>query len=159
VVTGAIGPAPGIDTTYDIVLHAAKKHGVKEGFGSRSVERVISEKKMVKKMVDGNEVEEEKEWKYFQLGPYKWISCVSPSPSQPHTSQEEGSYSRSTLIERGAVLLMRARKLIKRSSEWVDRYIEFKEWMERVATGLYDLGMGKRDGGPDCFFNIYSMTR
>lgn len=67
-------PAPGIDTTYDIVCYAASSHGSKEGFGTRSVERVISETKKVKKVVDGKEIEEDKEWKYFQLSPYRWIT-------------------------------------------------------------------------------------
>lgn len=49
----------------------------KRAFGVRPLVKTITEVKQVKKVVDGNEVTQDKEWKYAVLGPYEWIS---PSP-------------------------------------------------------------------------------
>lgn len=73
-------PLPGIDTTYDVVCYAAETYPDKRAFGTRSVEKVITETKQITKMVDGKETTVDKEWKYFQLGPYEWISTYR----EPH---------------------------------------------------------------------------
>lgn len=36
----------------------------------------VKEEKMVRKMVDGKETEVEKEWSYFRLSPYKFMSFI-----------------------------------------------------------------------------------
>lgn len=53
-------PLPGINTTYDIVKHAAKTFGKKEAFGTRPVLDVITEVKDVKKTIGGKETDEKK---------------------------------------------------------------------------------------------------
>ena len=69
-------PDPSIHTVYDIVTYAAKKFGNAKCIGSRTVLDVHKEKKMVKKLVDGRETEVEKEWSYFELSPYRFLSFV-----------------------------------------------------------------------------------
>ena len=56
------------------MCYAAETYPDKRAFGTRSVEKVITETKQITKMVDGKETTVDKEWKYFQLGPYEWIS-------------------------------------------------------------------------------------
>ncbi|RJE27495.1 long-chain-fatty-acid--CoA ligase [Aspergillus sclerotialis] len=67
-------PDPSVRTAYDIVTYSAKKFGNAKCVGARKVIRIHKEKKKVKKMVGGKESEVEKEWSYFELGPYKFLS-------------------------------------------------------------------------------------
>lgn len=69
-------PDPSIRTAYDIVNYSANKFGNAKCIGSRTVLDVHKEKKIVKKMVDGQETDVEKEWSYFELSPYKFLSFV-----------------------------------------------------------------------------------
>jgi long-chain acyl-CoA synthetase len=66
----------GIETAYDIVLHAARTHGNRNAFGWRDVVAVVEEEKEVTKVVDGQEVVEKKKWKYFELSDYKYMSYL-----------------------------------------------------------------------------------
>lgn len=67
-------PAEGIDTMVDVLNYARKKFGSKKLIGSREVVREHKEQKAVKKMVDGEEVEEMKTWTYFELSPFSYIT-------------------------------------------------------------------------------------
>lgn len=69
-------PDPSIRTVYDIVQHSARKYGSAEAVGSRAVIRTHREKKMVKKVVGGKSTEVEKEWTYFELGPFTYLTYV-----------------------------------------------------------------------------------
>lgn len=42
----------------------------------RKLKQVHKESKQIKKKVDGQEVTETKEWQYYELGPYEYISFV-----------------------------------------------------------------------------------
>jgi long-chain acyl-CoA synthetase len=67
-------PEEGVNTLYDVLLRAGKKFGSQDALGTRRLLKKHVEKKKVKKVVDGAEVEEEKEWTFFELGPYEWVS-------------------------------------------------------------------------------------
>ncbi|KAA8644369.1 hypothetical protein EYZ11_001394 [Aspergillus tanneri] len=69
-------PDPSVKTVYDIVNYSANKFGNARCIGSRTVLNVHKEKKMIKKMIDGKETEVEKEWSYFELSPYKFLSFI-----------------------------------------------------------------------------------
>lgn len=69
-------PFEGIETTYDIVAHAARKHGNRDAVGWRDVVAIHEEEKEVTKIVGGKEVKEKKTWKYFELSDYKYHSYV-----------------------------------------------------------------------------------
>lgn len=67
-------PAEGIDTTWDIIQRSAITFGDKPGFGWRDVLDVITEEKEVPKSIDGKQVMEKKQWQYFKLSDYKYLS-------------------------------------------------------------------------------------
>jgi len=69
-------PCEGVDTAHDVLLYNARIHGTKNAFGWRDIVDVHEEKKQVKKMINGEEVTEEKTWKYWQLSDYKYMSFV-----------------------------------------------------------------------------------
>ncbi|RPA85237.1 acetyl-CoA synthetase-like protein [Ascobolus immersus RN42] len=61
-------------TSYDIVLRGARLFGDHQCLGSRKLIKMHNEKTKVKKMVDGQEVEVEKEWQYYEMSGYTYIS-------------------------------------------------------------------------------------
>lgn len=69
-------PMEGIDVIPDVVDYAARVYGSKHAAGTREVVDIVTEEKEVKKVVDGKEVLEKKKWKYFQLGPYHYLSFI-----------------------------------------------------------------------------------
>jgi long-chain acyl-CoA synthetase len=69
-------PIEGIDTIHDILLHNARVHGTKDAVGWRDIIDVHEETKAVKKMVDGKEVIEQKQWKYWQLSDFKYMNFI-----------------------------------------------------------------------------------
>ena len=69
-------PFEGINTIADVISYAARTHGTKRALGWRDIVDVHEEEKDVKKVVDGKEVTEKKQWKYFQLSDYKYLSYV-----------------------------------------------------------------------------------
>lgn len=79
------GPEAGVDTIYDVTQYGMNNRPNKRAFGVRPLVKMITEVKQVKKVVDGNEVTQDKEWKYAVLGPYEWISQSSP-PGSPAPS-------------------------------------------------------------------------
>jgi len=56
------------------MLYAARTHGTKKAFAGREVDKVISEDKVVTKMVGGKEEKQTKTWSYSKLKPFDWMS-------------------------------------------------------------------------------------
>ncbi|KAI1211378.1 long-chain-fatty-acid-CoA ligase [Annulohypoxylon truncatum] len=67
-------PASHIATTYDILIESANKHGDKHAIGSRKLIKTHTETKKVPKIVDGVKKEVEKQWTYFELSPYSFLT-------------------------------------------------------------------------------------
>jgi long-chain acyl-CoA synthetase len=67
-------PEEGCHTLYDVLIRAGKKFGNEKGLGTRPLLKKHTETKKIKKVVDGKESEEEKEWTYFEMGPYSWTT-------------------------------------------------------------------------------------
>lgn len=66
--------APNINTTYDILVHSTDKHGEKPAIGSRKLIKTHTETKKVPKVVDGVKKEVDKQWTYFELSPYSFLT-------------------------------------------------------------------------------------
>jgi long-chain acyl-CoA synthetase len=69
-------PAPEISTLYDLLKYSSNKFGNAKAMGSRRVIKTHTETKKVKKMVDGVQTEVDKNWTYFELSGYKYMSFV-----------------------------------------------------------------------------------
>lgn len=67
-------PDPEVATVYDIFRRSAKLYANKEAIGSRKLIRTHVEKKKVPKIVDGVKKEVEKEWTYYELSPYTFLT-------------------------------------------------------------------------------------
>jgi long-chain acyl-CoA synthetase len=67
-------PSDDIATVLDIVRSSAEKYGNAKLLGSRKLIKTHQETKKVKKIVDGKEQEVDKQWTYFELGPYEFLS-------------------------------------------------------------------------------------
>lgn len=67
-------PAPGVNTTFDLLKRSAEKYGNEPAVGSRKLIKVHKEKKKVPKVVDGQTTEVEKEWTYYELSDYTYIT-------------------------------------------------------------------------------------
>ena len=67
-------PADDITTTYELVRAAVAKYGNAKCVGSRKLVDTHVETKKVKKMVDGEEREVDKNWTFFELSPYEYIT-------------------------------------------------------------------------------------
>ncbi|KAJ8121420.1 hypothetical protein ONZ43_g2122 [Nemania bipapillata] len=66
--------SPETVTVYDLFTMAAKKHGDKAAIGSRTLIETHIETKKVPKVVDGVKTEVEKQWTFFELSPYKFLT-------------------------------------------------------------------------------------
>ena len=67
-------PEEGINTLYDVLIRAGKNFADKDGFGTRPLIKKHVETKMIKKHVDGKEVDVPKEWTFYEMGPYEWTT-------------------------------------------------------------------------------------
>ncbi|EEH16736.2 hypothetical protein PABG_06823 [Paracoccidioides brasiliensis Pb03] len=67
-------PEEGINTVYDIVRRGAEKFGNAKCMGSRELLDVHVETRKVKKMVNGEERDVDKDWTYFELSGYTFIT-------------------------------------------------------------------------------------
>jgi len=67
-------PEEGCNTLYDVLIRAGKKFGGERALGTRPLLKKHVETKKIKKVVDGKEVEEDKKWTFFELGPYSWVT-------------------------------------------------------------------------------------
>lgn len=67
-------PEEGIFTVYDIVKRSASKYGDLKAVGSRKLLKTHHEIKKVKKLIDGQVQEVDKNWTYFELSGYSYIT-------------------------------------------------------------------------------------
>lgn len=71
-----VKPDPNISTVYDLVRVSVAKFGNAKALGSRKLVRTHQETKKVKKMIDGEEREVDKNWTFFELSGYEYITYV-----------------------------------------------------------------------------------
>ncbi len=63
-----------VKTVFDVLTRSAEKFGDARAIGTRTLIKTHKETKKVKKMVDGKEQDVDKEWTYYELSGYKYIS-------------------------------------------------------------------------------------
>lgn len=69
-------PADEVTTVYENLKRSAAKFGNAKAMGWRKVIKTHTETKKVKKMVDGKEQEVDKNWIYYELSGYNYITFV-----------------------------------------------------------------------------------
>ena len=69
-------PSEDVRTIFDILKRSADKFGNAKALGSRSLVKTHHETKKVKKTVEGKSQEVDKNWSYFELSGYSYISFV-----------------------------------------------------------------------------------
>ncbi|KAK4702079.1 long-chain acyl-CoA synthetase, partial [Phenoliferia sp. Uapishka_3] len=79
-------PDPSLHSLSDILTRSAREFGHKKAVGWRDLKRIVKEKKIVKKVVGGKEVEEEKEWSFFELGEYQWWTYSEMAENVKHAA-------------------------------------------------------------------------
>lgn len=67
-------PAPDVNTTFDLLKRSVDKYANEPAIGSRKLIDIHKEKKKVPKVVDGQTTEVEKEWTYYELSDYTYIT-------------------------------------------------------------------------------------
>lgn len=67
-------PEEGVTTIFDILKRGSEKFGNAKALGTRRLIKTHVESKKIKKVVDGVEQEVTKEWTYFELSEYEYLS-------------------------------------------------------------------------------------
>jgi long-chain acyl-CoA synthetase len=67
-------PEEGVATVFDIVTRAARVFGSARAVGTRKLLKTHHETKKVTKIVDGREQQVDKQWTYFELSGYTYLS-------------------------------------------------------------------------------------
>ncbi|KAK4241498.1 hypothetical protein C8A03DRAFT_41111 [Achaetomium macrosporum] len=67
-------PAPDVNTTFDLLRRSAEHYSNEPAVGSRKLISIHKEKKKVPKVVDGQTKEIEKEWTYYELSNYSYMT-------------------------------------------------------------------------------------
>lgn len=67
-------PCEGINTLVDFVRTSAVKYGDAKALGSRKLIKKHYETKKIKKIVNGEEQEVDKQWTYLEMSGYNYIS-------------------------------------------------------------------------------------
>ncbi|KAJ4306040.1 long-chain fatty acid-CoA ligase [Collariella sp. IMI 366227] len=67
-------PAPDVNTTFDLLKRSAELYANEQAIGSRKLIDIHKEKKKVPKVVDGETTEVEKEWTYYELSDYSYLT-------------------------------------------------------------------------------------
>ncbi|KJZ71152.1 hypothetical protein HIM_09451 [Hirsutella minnesotensis 3608] len=67
-------PADDVKTVFDIVRRSAKKYPNHKSVGARKLIKLHREMKKIKKTVDGQVQEVEKEWQLFELSPFTFLT-------------------------------------------------------------------------------------
>ena len=67
-------PAEGVHTVYDIVRRSTRLYPNHNAVGYRKLVKLHKETKKIQKNVDGEIREVDKEWQYFELTPYTYLT-------------------------------------------------------------------------------------
>lgn len=67
-------PADDVSTVFDIIRHSARNYPNEPAVGSRQLVQMHKEMKKVPKLVDGEVQEVNKEWHYFELTPFSYLT-------------------------------------------------------------------------------------
>ncbi|KAH6647458.1 hypothetical protein BKA67DRAFT_577530 [Truncatella angustata] len=67
-------PAPNVGTIFELLKNSADKYPTKNAMGSRKLIKVHKEIKKVDKVVDGVTKKVNKEWQYFELSSYSFLT-------------------------------------------------------------------------------------
>lgn len=67
-------PAPEVGTVYELIKRTAEHHGSSPGIGSRKLIKTHKEITHVPKTVAGKVVQTEKEWTFFELSPFSYLT-------------------------------------------------------------------------------------
>lgn len=67
-------PDPSVKTVYDVVTYGARVHGDNKCMGQRPLIKTHVETKKLKKIVNGEEQEYDKQWVYYEMGKYDFIT-------------------------------------------------------------------------------------
>lgn len=67
-------PSEDVNTLFDIVQRSSRLYGNAKALGTRKLIKTHQEVKKIKKIVDGEEVEVDKKWTYFELSGYEYLS-------------------------------------------------------------------------------------
>lgn len=67
-------PSEDVSTVYDILKRSARLHPDEPAIGSRKLVELHKEKKKIQKNVDGQVQEVEKEWQFFELSNYSYLT-------------------------------------------------------------------------------------
>ncbi|KAK4105262.1 acetyl-CoA synthetase-like protein [Parathielavia hyrcaniae] len=67
-------PAPDVHTTFDLLKRSVALYGNEPAVGSRKLIRTHKETKKVPKVVDGRTTEVDKEWTYYELSDYSYMT-------------------------------------------------------------------------------------
>ncbi|KAJ3334709.1 long-chain fatty acid-CoA ligase [Gonapodya sp. JEL0774] len=65
-------PNPDIKVALDVIRQSARKYGSQLALGQRKFLGNVKESKKITRKVGGQLITEDKEWSYFNLGPYHW---------------------------------------------------------------------------------------
>ncbi|CCH59116.1 hypothetical protein TBLA_0B02740 [Henningerozyma blattae CBS 6284] len=63
-------------TVYEFALECCQRGKDRKALGWRNIIDVVTEKKIIKKTINGKETEVEKNWSYYHLSDYKYITYV-----------------------------------------------------------------------------------
>ena len=69
-------PSNDVRIIFDILTHSANKYGNTKAIGSRKLIKTHTETKKIKKTVDGETKEVDKDWSYFELSGYSFIGFI-----------------------------------------------------------------------------------
>ena len=69
-------PSEDVKTVFDVIKRSSAKFGNAKALGTRKIVKTHTETKKIKKMVDGKEEEVDKNWTYFELSAYSYLSFV-----------------------------------------------------------------------------------
>ncbi|CRK18965.1 hypothetical protein BN1708_017705, partial [Verticillium longisporum] len=67
-------PAEDVNTIYDIVKRSARVYPNEPAAGTRKLIKLHKETKKISKNVDGEVQEVEKEWQFFELSPFSFLT-------------------------------------------------------------------------------------
>lgn len=67
-------PAEGVHTVYDIVKRSARLYPQHTAVGARKLIKLHKETKKVKKNIDGEVQEIDKEWQFFELSKFEYLT-------------------------------------------------------------------------------------